>query len=266
MAEESLLKLETSLSSPVTNSLSTSTFLQPLGVAPAPQHVFILMPIQLTKDNYLLWKSLFIPFLKAHDMLNLAEGREHCPPQFPTSSTEDKKEDPAYTNWIKRDQIFLTWINATLSASLLRYTIECTSGRALWLHLENLLAASATSRVLQLKAGLQKLYKHKHMRMEKYLELAQQIADELEAAGSPVDDCGLVFCILEGLPPEYYDLVASIRNRRMPITSNELHGLLLRHEIPIPTKEIIIFFFPYLCIFLFSILFVCFLIRRRWSD
>ncbi|KAK9926629.1 hypothetical protein M0R45_023845 [Rubus argutus] len=206
---------------------SSSTF-EPPG---APHHVSILMPIQLTKDNYLLWKSLFIPILKAHDMLNLAEGREQCPPRF----------DPAYTNWIKRDQIFMTWINASLSASLLQYTGECTSGRTLWLHLENLLAKDATSRVLGLKARLQNLDKRRYGKMKEYLYLAQQIADELEAAGSPVDDGELVCHILAGLvrPPKHYeDLVVYIRTRPMPVTRQQLHGLLLSHRSPMDKIKI----------------------------
>ncbi|KAL6175096.1 hypothetical protein ACLB2K_051739 [Fragaria x ananassa] len=65
------------------------------------------MPIQMTYRNYLLWKSLFDPVLEAYDMLNLAEGREQCPPQFLTSEEENKQgcsdENPAYISWIKRD-------------------------------------------------------------------------------------------------------------------------------------------------------------------
>ncbi|KAK9926732.1 hypothetical protein M0R45_023945 [Rubus argutus] len=242
--------------SPVTDSSLSSTFVQPPG---APQHVCIqLMPIQLTRHNYLLWKSLFIPILKTYDMLNLAEGIEQCPSQFLTSTSdgEDKKEDPAYTNWIKRDQMFLTWINASLSARLLRYTRECTSGRALWLHLENLLAKNAACHVLGLKARLQNLDKRRYCRMKDYLDSAKQIADELEAAGSPVEDCELVSSILEGLllqPKHYDDLVASIRTRSKPVTLQELHGLLLGHIIHCSkeTKK-----FAILCSFLLMIVLV----------
>ncbi|KAK9926628.1 hypothetical protein M0R45_023844 [Rubus argutus] len=214
--------------SSVTDSSSSSTFVEP----PAS----ILMPIQLTMDNYLLWKSMF-PILNSHGMLNLAEGREQCPPQFLSSSEEEKQnEDPAYTNWIKRDQIFLTWINASLSASLLRYTRECTSGRALWLQLENLLAKDATSRVLGLKARLQNLDKRSYGKMKKYLDSAQQIADELEAAGSPVDDGEFVSHILEGLlrPPTHYeDLVQLVASSPTPVTRQRLQQLLLSHRSPI---------------------------------
>ncbi|KAL6209110.1 hypothetical protein ACLB2K_020053 [Fragaria x ananassa] len=114
---------------------SSSTFLQSGGAA---QPISTLQPIHPTKENYILWKSLFISVLKASDMLDLAEGREQCPPQ---------SETLAHTNWIKRDQTLLTWINSSLSVSLLANTADFTSGRALWLHLEKLLSDHATTHV-----------------------------------------------------------------------------------------------------------------------
>ncbi|KAL6182694.1 hypothetical protein ACLB2K_044107 [Fragaria x ananassa] len=215
------------------SSSSSSTFLQPSG----PQ----LMPIQLTYNNYLLWKSLFVPILEAYDMLNLAEGREQCPPQFLSTSEDDNKqgsiENPAYGSWIKRDKMFLTWINASLSPNLLRHTKDCTSGQALWLHLENLLAQSAESFVLRLKACLQNLDARKFQNaysyniMAKYFNYAGEIADELEKAGSPVNERELISHIIEGLHPPYDELVSSIMmNRPLPITRQELRDLVETHE------------------------------------
>ncbi|KAL6182696.1 hypothetical protein ACLB2K_044109 [Fragaria x ananassa] len=207
---------------PVTagSSSSSSTFLQP----PAPQ----LMTIKLTYYNYLLWKSLFIPVLEAYDMLNLAQGKEHCPPQFLTSE-EENSQNPAYTSWIKRDKMFLTWINASLSPNLLRHTKDCTSGKALWLHLENLLAQSAKSHVLRLKARLQNLDTRGYY-IEKYFKEAGEIANELEGAGSPVDERELISHIIKGLHPPYDELVSSVMSRPRPITRQELHHLLQSHE------------------------------------
>ncbi|KAK9928876.1 hypothetical protein M0R45_025994 [Rubus argutus] len=104
--EDSQPALEMSLLPHVTNvdSASSTCFLQPPRVVSASQHILVLMPIQLTKENYLLWKSLFIPILRANNMLNLAEGREPCPSQFLTTSTQEETEggggieNPAYTN------------------------------------------------------------------------------------------------------------------------------------------------------------------------
>lgn len=158
-------------------------------------------------------------------MLDLAEGREPCPPQFLSSTEDSKEENPAYTNWIKRDQTFLTWINATLSESLLRYAMGYTSGLALWLDLETRLAENATSRVQELKHRLINL--NKTTTIGAYIQSAKQIADDLEAAGFPVDDAEYVSCILKGLPSAYDKFKASIKvDRPEPLTRETLHGLL----------------------------------------
>ncbi|KAL6182331.1 hypothetical protein ACLB2K_043754 [Fragaria x ananassa] len=127
-------------------------------------------------------------------MLDLAEGREQCPPQSQTL---------AHANWIKRDQTLLTWINSALSVSLLGRTKEFTSGRALWLHLENLLAEDAMTYVGELRDRLRNLDVNKFRTEKKYLETAKQIADALEEAGSPVHDSEFVSFVLNGLPDLY---------------------------------------------------------------
>ncbi|KAL6174822.1 hypothetical protein ACLB2K_051467 [Fragaria x ananassa] len=202
---------------PVTDSSSSSTSLQPPGHA----HQFpSRIPIQLSKENYFLWKSLFISVLRASDMLDLAEGREQCPPQSQTL---------AHANWIKRDQTLLTWINSALSVSLLGRTKEFTSGRALWLHLENLLAEDAMTYVGELRDRLRNLDVNKFRTEKKYLETAKQIADALEEAGSPVHDSEFVSFVLNGLPDLYDGFVASIMDRPEPVTREQLQEQLDRH-------------------------------------
>lgn len=59
----------------------------------------------------------------------------------------------------------------------------------MWLHLESLLAENARSHVLELKTRLKNLDMTKppcSFSAEKYLELSNQMADDLEAAGSLV--------------------------------------------------------------------------------
>ncbi|KAL6177379.1 hypothetical protein ACLB2K_048905 [Fragaria x ananassa] len=153
-------------------------------------------------------------------MLDLAEGRDKCPPQ---SQTLD------HTNWIKRDQTLLTWINSALSLNLLGRTKEFTSGRALWLHLENLLAEEAMTYVGELRDRLRNLDVNKFPTEEKYLETAKQIADAFEEAGSPVHDSEFVSFVLNGLPDLYDGFVAAIMDRPEPVTREQLQEQLASH-------------------------------------
>ncbi|KAK2663943.1 hypothetical protein Ddye_002517, partial [Dipteronia dyeriana] len=52
----------------------------------SPHHITNLIPIKLTRENYLLWKSLFIPILQNSDLYSLLDGSDSCPPK--TLSTD----------------------------------------------------------------------------------------------------------------------------------------------------------------------------------
>ncbi|KAL6292903.1 hypothetical protein ACE6H2_001045 [Prunus campanulata] len=41
-----------------------------------------LLPIKLTRDNYLVWKELFFPILQTSDLLGLINGTDSCPTQY----------------------------------------------------------------------------------------------------------------------------------------------------------------------------------------
>ncbi|KAK9928875.1 hypothetical protein M0R45_025993 [Rubus argutus] len=96
--------------------------------------------------------------------------------------------------------------------------------------------------------------KPRYLRAEEYLELAKQMADDLEAVGSPVDDWEFVSCILEGLPSKYDDFVASIRDRPLPLTREELCDLLISfsHTIPLDIVVKIMIICGFCCFLFFS--------------
>ncbi|KAL6144316.1 hypothetical protein ACLB2K_055010 [Fragaria x ananassa] len=189
-----------------------------------PQQVSI-MPVQLSEwNNYFLWKSFIIPVLKSHDILDLAEGRELCPPQFLSSSEdikENKKvENPAYIHWTRKDQL------------LLRHAVGCTSGRALWFIFEDLFAQKAKTQLKQLKDCLENLMLTKadpsssitDSDMSKYVSEATDIFNGLHAAGFRVEDREVVSRVLGGLPSECDE-------------REELYDLLLHHRFPKSTAD-----------------------------
>ncbi|KAL6144312.1 hypothetical protein ACLB2K_055006 [Fragaria x ananassa] len=214
-----------------------------------PQQVSISMPVQLSGwQNYFLWKTFIIPVLNSHDILDLAEGRELCPPQFLSSSEDNKEgkeiENFAYSHWIKKDQTLLAVINASLSHDLLfQHAMRCTSGRALWLIFEDLFAQSATTHLKQLKDRLNNLHinivdKYPYWYPNSpytYVRKAEKIVKGLYEAGFPVEDREVVSCLLKGLTleyEEYEEFKASIRGRPEPLSREELYVLLRRLELP----------------------------------
>ncbi|CAL8993855.1 unnamed protein product [Prunus brigantina] len=73
--------------------------------------------------------------------------------------------------------------------------------------------------------------------MKTYLHSIKEIADGLAAAGQSLSESDIVAYVLGGLPEEYDPLVTSIETRLEPVTSDELHGLLLSREAVILKRQ-----------------------------
>ncbi|GAV84176.1 UBN2_3 domain-containing protein [Cephalotus follicularis] len=70
-----------------------------------------LIPIKLTSHNNLLWRSLFEPILRAHNLMN----------HLDVSFEPPLPAHPTYQSWFEKDQMLLAWINGTLGESTLPY-------------------------------------------------------------------------------------------------------------------------------------------------
>ncbi|PRQ16311.1 putative gag-polypeptide of LTR copia-type [Rosa chinensis] len=95
---------------PAETNSSTST--EPSFLSPeiAPNHVASLIPLKLTKDNYLLWKDITTLVLQNYGMYSLVDGSETSPP--PLIGTQ---ANPAYPIWLKKDRTCRLWLTASLS-------------------------------------------------------------------------------------------------------------------------------------------------------
>ncbi|CAB4289655.1 unnamed protein product [Prunus armeniaca] len=215
-----------------TSDLSSSSF-----PTASTHNVPNLMPIKLHRDNYMLWKELFIPVLQNYDMLSILDGSAPAPPRFlplPNLSLSTT-ENPAFTLWTKKDRTCKIWLHASLSGSILPYAVGCPTARDLWLTLEKRFANLTRSHVLQLKSRLQTLKKGSASMLD-YLQSLKHIADSLAAAGAPLDTSDFLAHALSGLPSDYDAFATSIRVRSDPIQPEELHGLLLSEEIAVENR------------------------------
>ena len=63
------------------------------------QNVCNFIPIKLTRENYLLWKSLFLPILRSFDVIDYIDGTTPCPSQYlPIEVGQSTANiNPAYT-------------------------------------------------------------------------------------------------------------------------------------------------------------------------
>ncbi|KAM2612952.1 hypothetical protein TB2_032854 [Malus domestica] len=71
--------------------------------------------IKLDRTNYPLWLAQILPILKSRDLMGYVDGTLVCPPKIVTGATT---LNPAYTTWVQQDQMILSWINGSLTATL----------------------------------------------------------------------------------------------------------------------------------------------------
>ncbi|PRQ50087.1 putative RNA-directed DNA polymerase [Rosa chinensis] len=202
------------------------------------QNLGPVIPVRLTETNYLLWKSVFLPVLHKYHLLSIVDGSEPCPPEKVLSPSGELILNDAFVSWFERDQQLLIWINSTLSDSVLPYVIGCSHARDLWLNLEARFAGLSQAHLLHLKARLQTAKKGS-LSMTAYLQLLKGYADSLAALGAPVSDSDLVAYCLQGLTEEYSAFATALRTRMgiLPVTSAELHNLLLSEEIILEDRK-----------------------------
>ncbi|KAL5702039.1 hypothetical protein ACHQM5_027308 [Ranunculus cassubicifolius] len=190
------------------------------------------VPVKLKPENYLLWKTLFMPVLEYFELLGHLDGSDPCPSKLSSNGSEN----PDHFTWIKRDKTLMIWLNATIHESVLPYTIGCCSSKQLWDLMEKRFANLSQAHIHQLKFKLQSL-KQGDSSISAYLQTIKSVVDALAAAGSPLSDADLVSHTLNGLSKDFDVFVTSIRVRAGYITSDELHNLLLSEEINIQSRH-----------------------------
>ncbi|GAV58145.1 UBN2_3 domain-containing protein [Cephalotus follicularis] len=98
------------------------------------------------------------------------------------STTPPASDDPTYRSWYEKDQMLLSWINATLSESAIPYIVGVTSSKEAY-------ASITPSHIMGLKRQLHRI-KKRNLSMHDYLQQIKSLTDQLAACGSPVgEDC-----------------------------------------------------------------------------
>ncbi|KAM1318514.1 hypothetical protein ACFX2H_003640 [Malus domestica] len=189
-----------------------------------------MVPTKLNRQNYITWRSLFIPVLKCFKLLGLVNGEDLCHPQFVRDSSGTCVPNASFETWCERNQILMIWINSTFSEDLLPLMISMEDSRFLWQSLERRFSDASRTHVHSLRSKIQMIQKG-DFSMTDFLNSIKDISDKLAAAGEPLSESDLVAYILSGLPDEYKSFVDSIETRNESVTADELHGLLLSKEI-----------------------------------
>jgi hypothetical protein len=196
-------------------------------------------------DNsiYLMWLSLLEPNLISNDLMGIVDGTEPCPSKYlPVSlapgaapeSSPDKAAallNPAYTLWVKRDQFTRSWINSTLSESVLSTVYGLRPSHLVWTFLASKFASQTRTRIAQLQRELQTLQQGSTT-CGTFINTAQQLAHQLAAVGTHISDAELTNYIIGGLHPSYNSFVTlfSLLSRAQLLSFDDFQAELLSFE------------------------------------
>lgn len=92
-----------------------------IGLLPTPSFGH-LINVKLIRDNYLLWKVQFMPYLQSQQLLRYVDGSYSCPAKIIEESTASgtiQTPNPAYQVWLQQDQLVLSALLSSLSEDVL---------------------------------------------------------------------------------------------------------------------------------------------------
>lgn len=166
---------------------------------------------KLGSNNYLLWRSQFLPVLRANGLTGFIDGSNKCPSKFlvDLEGVVTQERNPKYLEWVQQDQNVLCWINATHRV-FLAHLVGLSSAQVVWNALEKRFVSLSRSHIIQLKIQLQSLKKGSQSITE-YIQRIKHLSDSLASASSPIDEDDLIIYVLNGLPPEYGPFKTSVR-------------------------------------------------------
>ena len=196
-----------STSSATSSSTSTHTTISTHGVNPSLlllSNIASMMTVKLDYNNYLVWRHQIEVILEAYSMTNFIKDNLEAPnPLLKDSSRNYTMEvNPEYIQWSNREQALFTFINSTLSLSILALTVGQKSGREVWKILEKRFASVSRSYILSLRNELMNLKKGSKS-MNTFFQRIKEIRDKLGVVTVCVDEEELIHLALEALPPEY---------------------------------------------------------------
>ena len=119
-------------------------------VTPHP-NITHFLNVKLDKENYLLWRSQFLPLLKLHDLEGLSVSG--LVPSFYQKDAQPAI-NPKYTRWINLDQMLLCWLISSLTEVVLAHVVGLIVSRDLWCSLERIFTSPSRVKVQQLKYQL----------------------------------------------------------------------------------------------------------------
>ncbi|KAI0528665.1 hypothetical protein KFK09_001207 [Dendrobium nobile] len=214
------------------DTMNSEEELIPLSLKFVVVNLKIIVPTQLSTENYPLLRSQIIKLLHTNGFEKFLDPLSPTPDKQCWQSDDSMSLNPKYTQWLLTDQNLAAALCSTISQSILPYIIHLESTSKIWTALEMRFQSTNKSKVIQLKNELHNI-SMKTSTMIQYLMEIKSLVDQIVAAGSVFDTEDIILYILNSLPPSYQAFKTAIRTMLTPISLDNLYPLLLSEEVNI---------------------------------
>ena len=102
-----------------------------------------MMTVKLDYGNYIAWKHQIEAILETYSMIDVIDDSVIAPDRFLKDSSGNftTEINPSFISWKNREQDMFTFINSTLSPSILSLIVEQKSAKGVWKVLEKRFAS-----------------------------------------------------------------------------------------------------------------------------
>lgn len=190
---------------------------------------------KLTRENFLLWKAQVVPIVRGARLYGYLDGTV-VEKEYLRDDKGAKTANPAYDAWVAQDQQLLGFINSSLSREVLGQVATCATAAEAWETLNSMFASQSRARVIQLRARLASTRKGE-LSASVYFNKMKGFADEMAAAGKPLEDDDLISYILAGLDQEYNGFIENVSDRTDPVNLGDVYAQFLAAEGRIESQQ-----------------------------
>ena len=186
-----------------------------------------LVAEKLTRTNYVLWRAQVTPQLRGAGYFGYVDGTMPEPAQFIVKKDKDGKEEKTpntlHPIWFKEGQQVLGYLLNNLTKEVLVQVTSIATPHELRAALAHMFSSQSRARVNNIRVALSTAQKGTQS-VAAYFAQMRALADELAAAGKPIDDDELVSYITAGLDMEYQPLVSANDARTDTISIDDLYA------------------------------------------
>jgi histone deacetylase 1/2 len=208
-----------------------------------PINIHSLVTVKLTKDNYLLWKTQIVPYLRGQRLFGFVDGTISSPsptipnPEAATSQTAPAEiSNPHYSTWYDQDQVVLSALVSSLSENILAQMVGLSKSREVWVALERMFASHSFARAIQTRQFLASTKKG-NLSISDYFQKMRSFSDNLAAIGQPLQNHEFTAYLLGGLDTSYDAIVTSISTQIDKMTSEDMFNHLLAFELRLEQQQ-----------------------------